>query len=216
MYLKMNVERKIDTLDLEYNVKAYTDSIYIDGKLYKKTEGITEENNLGISGLDDIKSDNYYYILAKEDYEGIRTDINYHLKPIKNPYTELLQKNNMMIVKYDSYKELYQKLDGTYIPKAMYFDYISEFINDKCFDLDKLEKYLLTHPDKFRNVKKDDVPWYNRNEDQESYISFVWTPTEEEYNVYIQSLNGEYDSFKKKAITLLNLDQFRISGVSYE
>lgn len=210
--LTFNVKRTINTIDLGYGVSVYSDSVQIGNESFSNTEGITENENLGVNGLEKIKANNHYFLFTTDEVEKLRTNPSFEFLQKKNPYQILENEKNSEYIPaiYDSYSGRYQKLNGEYFPKAMSFDYCCELIDNSKFDLDRLKTYLEQYPDKFRNIKKYEIPYYNADEFHDTALYFVWTPTEQEYNEYLQLLNDVHDSFKQKAITFLNLDQFRI------
>lgn len=214
--LLFNTKRVIKSSNLSGNIYLYRDEVYMDEHLYSVKEGIAESEDLDVKYLDPIKSKKYYRLLRNEFLEHWHTDImaiDYFDKNSTHyPYSDYRKNPAIYVpVLYDSYFGTLSALDGTLYPKARFFDHTMAFIDNFEFDLDCLEEFLRKFPDRFHDVKRSPIPYYNADEKHTEQISFVWVPTSGEYAEYISKSAEACGISERIAITIMGLDQFRIS-----
>lgn len=202
---ELKIDRKIEVIDLNIgNYKLYKDTWTINnGEDTKEYQGVTEK--LCVKGLSKIENDNNIYLVTKDFIERYR-------KGDMWDKTELIA-NNM----YDIYKENFEKylfvrklgydmtyLDGRLVPQIVCFGRFCGLITSYMYNLEGLEVYLKSHPEKFLSIRKIQWPEYA------GYIkelSFCWLPDEEEYNIFIKSINEVARTELKK---YLGIEKFRI------
>lgn len=206
-----DVTRKVESVDVGFGVSIYKDSIYINGILFSEKEGITETKNLNVSTLENINFDEHYYAINKEFLTLWQTEYCELFKYIsKNPYTTYTSaSNDYIIVLHNCYTDDLLTLDRNPYPKAMNFGYLNGSIDDENFCLEELYNFLIQYPEKFKNVVRKDIPYYNADEFHTEQIAFTWIPSQEEYALYINQQISNYDILRSYAITLMGLDQFR-------
>lgn len=206
------LERIIETIPVSDTVSIYRDRLYQDDILFKEHQGIADNTCISADTINAIKCPNWYFLVAKEfvkkwNYEDADLD-TYIIKKAFDNY----DKDKHVVVRYDAYSEEFYSVEGYIYPKHVYFDYINGCIDNEYYDLKCLQKYLEEHPDKFINIKKQDIPYYNRTELATKTLSFTYIPDADEYAEYRKYVeeNGykcscnyfksklEFEKFKKQ------------------
>jgi|ERR1035437_209336 hypothetical protein len=106
-------------------------------------------------------------------------------------------------------------IDKKPIPVVVQGDYIEALLNNKYYDLEKLKKHLVKHKNIVRCSEITSIPYYNREDDRDSYLSVLVYPTQ-------KSLQYAYDNneriknivftqpWDKKSPDMLGLRKFQI------
>lgn len=101
---------------------------------------------------------------------------------VRTPYTAI--ENGDDIVFLDKHEFDHQMFDLDGIPHAIgsSFNYmLSEGgMNNRYYDLKEVMK-ILQGRDDIKNLKYSDIPYYNAEEDMTKQLSFMWTPSREDY-----------------------------------
>lgn len=223
---EITAKRTVNYKEINDTVAVYEDIITIcdpDKKIrnisctFKRCEGISEIKNLDTDGIDPIKSDKTYIMVKPDLLDRWRIqycDLSKEL--IQNPYKEF---GNGVVVTYDVYTENLFDLDGNVYPKAMRFNSTGDITN-RSYDLEKLYKYLKLYPERFADVEMRRVPYWmeeDESDDEEALtheISFVWTPTADEYAEFFRKQQEHYDVFKRNALEIAGVTDFAKSVVN--
>lgn len=136
---------------------------------------------------------------------------------------EVAQNGGGVFVEYDGAAHMLFNLVGDPLPVQIYFDYISEMMDNEHYDLRGVLNELEKRDD--ITVWSDgiiDIPYYNREEGCNKCIEFSWAPTTEDYHeLWGWCLNaGSYPSCEFgnaiRALDMLNIEQYRKPPREYD
>lgn len=182
----VKVHRKIEVIDLNIgNYKLYKDTrTFNTGEKIQIYQGITENEISSL--LDKIQNAQRVYLIAKENLEKYRQGDTW----IKR---ELIDENVFDI--YESNSEQYEivkcignelvYLNGRLVSHHVGFGRFYGLTTSSMYDIDGLKEYLKSQPNRFKDIK--DHQW---SELQGSLreLNFTWIPDEDEYNIFIKSI----------------------------
>lgn len=193
------------------------------------TEGICKISGIENKQPSEFKEINYHKdktlilitdtLLSKFKDKGIGYIENEEwLGKTESPYTAYKNKTHTNLVVLDYSSHMYFKPDfKTPLTQCIYFDYIDANLSNEYYNIKEAFKLLSQRTD-IRWTKKEilDVPYYNATERSRKYLSFFWTPTQEQYELIwekCKSYNTTYPSTQKHTaiqdLDLLNIEQFR-------
>lgn len=215
--ISYTVNRKVVAIEIENGLYCYKEVQTIENKEIVHNEGFTK--NLKVEIGDFIKPESHIYLMKKEvlslnlsesaGFDGIHDKTKYINF---NPYTYITNNKNWnenhIVLDYYSYSGDLKKLDGTYYPKRISFDYINGSIDNENYDLEKLLDFLKTKDNiqlKFNTILN--IPYYNCEEGRNQFIAFDYIPTDKEYN----ELKKCSDSWimRKNILNNLGINQFK-------
>ena len=185
------------TLDAIMNSKA-------DGvipKLYRKDGNIQDFLNLVSKELlskfasGEIDFLKLYKVSSMYDLEAITSKENF-----MDEYAIVLMRN---------YSHDILDLDGVPYPHAIKLDYIEGSLSDEYYDLDRLFTYLSSDTNRFSEVSRKPIPYYNRSESQTEQIEVTFIPTKEEYAKIFAA--GDYFEKRKMTVAISGIDKFKVS-----
>ena len=208
----LNAKRRINTFEVNYDVRAFEDTIIINSEVHEKSEGISTTEEIVIaSGLkpitglfgsekcmeyDFLKMKYCYVLVSNEEMQKYLNEIRYQPEIIKNPYSVMLSdpnwKDKYQVYKYYFENKIFQKLNGKFVPFRIYVDsYIM-----KEFDIYGEEATLK----KLRKFERAKRAHYDSCFDT---LAFTYTPTEDEFQEILKA-EGHL-SLEKKLVNYLGL-----------
>lgn len=210
----------------EYNVKRelFFEHIMNDFYAYKEIKTIGDQPAIissGITTKEDIEKIDQYTNIKHAEYTLCKTDILEFSRnnlfganlmeidefKIQNPYDYFLenQMKDVSLLKVSYYDYNIYDLAGNKFPKAIYFDYINasmhngDFVLNKCLDILKNRQDIKLLTEKIVNI-----PYYNADEGHDKYLSFIWHPSDEDFNK-IKALSNHYDIYQYIEDNILKL-----------
>ena len=207
-----NLKRHVETIPYKNNVYAFKDSYYLNGKLWKTTQGIAKRKAIektrdlipikktaeiegyGILSFFMIKKGIFNEIVHKSIF--VITDIMQNI--IENPYDELQNhsaEDYLVFLLYPA-SNIFFDVDENVIPIPIQFSGADGFTSD-LYDINALEVELLRQPEKFSDVKIE-----------ENELQFILHPTSEEINEIIRN-RKENETIRAAAIKLFGIEKFR-------
>lgn len=202
--LEISAKRTIEEIDLNIGeYKLFKDTIVFSNGEVQIEQGVT--TNTSVTGLKEIKKVADVCIASDDILQGyyngnawMRTSViseDIFDKYIENPDKyKIVRKRGSYLV----------YLNGKYVPKIVSFGRFSGLITNNLYDIDKLQIYLESNPERFENIR-------NIRVDNYSYIRelrFNWLPDEDEYNIFIKSIESVSMEDVKQYI---GIEKFRIN-----
>ena len=189
---KFQIERIIETIPVSDSVSIYKEDIYQDGTLIQSTQGVADNNCFNIKNIEPIKCKNFYFVIDSTFLNKWNLEFTYiEDYIISNPF-ENYDPEKHSVIRYDPLSEEVFNLKNQTYPKFIQFNYISGGIDNENYNLDLLKDFLSKYPDKFINIEKKNIPYYNSTETCTESLDFTFIPNFDEYNEYIEytKMNG--------------------------
>lgn len=199
--IPFTAERKISWLPITGEMVAFKEDLIYNGTIISSNQGISTVENIEqaneFNSVLPVKKEFSRYKLElsmykKEIIEFVRNNPFGILKDTKvlfdleilEPYTFLLENevSDTELIYLDFGNHNCYKADGSLIPKAIYFDYMSGQTDNQHYDLEKLLEVLKNRSDiHFHEEGIIEIPYYNSEPERNQYIKFNWIPTDEDF-----------------------------------
>lgn len=205
----------------------------------KRIEGVTKECHLEnvktqlqeFVGLDDTLT-----LVRKEFIINLRkfgwpshdsTDVSWSYADwekciSKHPFGDSDNEDEYIWVRIDNYSNQLQNINGDWLPVAIHFGYISEYMDNAHYDLKKVFEILGQNQNVTiiaENYRPCDahiaetpdeaiynIPYYNATQTTNMAMSFLWSPTVEEYRTLMDFLDKSGKTYTERAWAIFELD----------
>ena len=174
--------------DFHQEIKEGITTIEELDKVHDNLEIPTSKFDLWHKNIEDVFRNNQFGY--NNNYETFRKEV------IKNPFTYIQENGlNDASLYYINDSSFLCDINDRILPSALYFDYIWANVHNGRYDLVKSLEILKKRDDiRFEKEGIQQVPYYNSRPSQEEYLSFFWTPSEEDFAKTLHVLG---DSFKR-------------------
>ena len=204
--------RHVSSNEIAPDISVYKDEIYRDDALVSSQEGLTSTSFLttlkeaqNISGyakkvsgpgachlqlykkgIPEYMRTHLFYAEATEKY--VRNSL------IQHPFTYILEHGlddaELLYVSHSDH-HVYNT-DGHMLPQALHFDYTNGFVDNYEYDLAQFTETLSKRSDIIwgsGEPKIDKIPYYNVEDDRYEFLSFTWTPSDEDWELVKSQMN---------------------------
>lgn len=211
-------EVELDWVEVSGDISAYKKTTSINGVFEKTEEGIASTVELENTTNGDFEESKWLLFPSKEARDFCLNNALFlentrkmYSLALENPYTSIKNSDNVLefeLLKVNPTNYLVFSIDEQPIQQMLDFDYM-QTLDEKHYNLEESLNILTARSDVFPSkngvaidgkLEISKIPYYNKEEDNEEQIEFVWKPSKEDMKLFFELSANTVSSKKRLAL----------------